>query len=250
MLYNPFSLENKTILVVGASSGMGRRIALDCSKMGAKVIVSSRNESKLKELVLEMAAGDHQVIPADITKQADIENLVTIAPIVDGLVVSSGIAFTSPIPFCSRDKLDEIFNLNFFACIELVRLLYKKKKINRGGSIVLFGSVSGGFSVGVGNMVYGASKTALNSFMKYAALEFATRKIRVNSINPGMVNTPMTAGTVFSEEELQKDMKENYPLQRYGEVEDISPAAIYLLSDASSWMTGQALVLDGGLSIK
>lgn len=250
MSYNPFSLENKVILVVGASSGMGRKIALDCSKMGAKVIVSSRNESKLNELVSEMETGDHQVIAADITKQDDVEKLVSTVPNIDGLVISSGIAFTSPIPFCTRDKLNKVFDLNFFAYIELVRLLYKKKKINKGGSIVLFGSVSGGFSIGVGNMVYGAAKTALNSFMKFAALEFATRKIRVNSINPGMVHTPMTADTVFSEEEQQKDMDENYPLQRYGEVEDISPAAIYLLSDASSWMTGQALVIDGGLSIK
>ncbi|MCF0220116.1 MAG: SDR family oxidoreductase [Muribaculaceae bacterium] len=249
-MFNPFSLQDKTILVVGASSGMGRETALECSKMGAKLIVTSRNEEKLKELISEMDGEGHSVIVADITKQEDIDNLVKTIPVIDGLVVSSGIAFTSPISFCSREKFDNVFNLNFFAYAELVRLLYKKKKINKGGSIVLFGSVAGGFNVGIGSMVYGTAKSALNSFVKYAALEFATKKIRVNSVNPGMVNTPMTAGTTYTQEELEKDMKENYPLQRYGEVEDIAPAVIYLLSDASSWMTGQTLVLDGGLSIK
>lgn len=249
-MYNPFSLIGKTILVVGASSGMGRRIAIDCSKMGAKMVIASRNEAKLNDVVLQMEGDGHTVIATDITNQEEIESLVENIPVVDGLVISSGIAFTSPISFCTRSKLDHVFNLDFFAYTEIVRLMYKKKKINKGGSIVLFGSVAGGFSVGYGNMVYGTAKSALNSFMKYAALEFATKKIRVNSINPGMVNTPMTENTTFTEEELQKDMNENYPLQRYGEVEDIAPAAIYLLSDASSWMTGQALVIDGGLCIR
>ena len=146
--FNPFSLEGKTILVVGASSGMGRETALYCARMVAKVIVSSRNAEKLQTLVSEMGGDGHCIITSDITKQEDVENLVKTTPALDGLVITSGIAFTSPISFCTREKFDDVFNLDFFAYTELVRLLYKKKKINKEGSIVLFGSGAGGFSVG------------------------------------------------------------------------------------------------------
>ena len=248
--FNPFSLAGKTILVVGASTGMGREIAIECSKMGAKVVVASRNETKLKEVVSEMEGDGHIVIPVDLTKQEDIENLVLSTPEVDGMLVGSGIGLALPIQFCSRDKFDEVFNLNFFAYTELTRLMYKKKKIKKGGSIVFIASLAAGFSIVVSNSVYGAAKAALNNFMKYAALEFAPRKIRVNTINPGMVHTPLTAAGSISDADMEKDMNENYPLKRYGEPEDIAPLVIYLLSDASSWVTGQAIVIDGGRSLK
>lgn len=248
--FNPFNLEGKKILIVGASSGMGREIAIECSKMGAQMVVSSRNEQKLNEVVGEMEGEGHIVIQADLTQQEDIENLVQNTPIVDGILIGSGIGLALPIQFCSRDKFDQVFNLNFFAYTELTRLMYKKKKINKGGSIVYIASLAAGYSIVVSNSVYGAAKAALNNFMKYAALEFSPRKIRVNTINPGMVHTPLTAAGSISDTDMEKDMNENYPLKRYGEPEDIAPLAIYLLSDASSWVTGQAFVIDGGRSLK
>lgn len=248
-MYNPFTLDGKTILVVGASSGMGREIAIECSKMGAKMIISSRNEEKLNEVISEMG-GNGSVITADLTKQEDIENLVATVPAVDGMLISSGIGMALPIQFCSRDKFDEVFNLNFFAYTELTRLMYKKKKINKAGSIVFISSLAAGYSIVVSNCVYGTAKAALNNFMKYAALEFAPRKIRVNTICPGMVHTPLTAAGSISDADMERDMSENYPLKRYGEPEDIAPMAIYLLGNASSWVTGQAFVIDGGCSLK
>ena len=130
-----------------------------------------------------------------------------------------------------------------------MRLLYKKKKIAKNASLVLLSSLGGTQIFSGGNGIYGASKSALNSIMKFAAKEFSSRKVRVNSICPGMVDTPLIHRGTITEEQLLEDQK-RYPLGRYGKPEDIAYAAIYLLSDASSWVTGQALVLDGGLSIK
>jgi NAD(P)-dependent dehydrogenase (short-subunit alcohol dehydrogenase family) len=248
--FNPFSLEDKTILVVGASSGIGREIAIECSKMGARMIVASRNVLKLREVVSEMEGNGHSIIRTDLTQKEDIENLVKNISNVDGILISSGIGLALPIQFCSRDKFDEVFNLNFFAYTELTRLMYKKKKINKGGSIVFISSLAAGFSIVVSNSIYGSAKAALNSFMKYAALEFSPRKIRVNTINPGMVRTPLTVAGSISDDDMKKDMNDNYPLRRYGEPKDIAPMAIYLMSEASSWITGQAFVIDGGRSLK
>jgi NAD(P)-dependent dehydrogenase (short-subunit alcohol dehydrogenase family) len=246
--YNPFSLEGKQILVIGASSGIGREIAIECSKMGAIMIIASRNIKKMNDTIIQMDGGEHQCIEADITKQTDIENIVDSVPVVDGMLIASGASLSSPIPFCTRERFNQIYDLNFFAYTELTRLMYKKKKMRQGGSIVFISSVASGFKIVPGNSVYGTAKAALDAFKKYCALEFAARKIRVNTINPGMVNTPLTASGIITDDDLQKDM-EKYPLKRYGEPEDIAPAAIYLLSDASKWMTGQSLIVDGGISI-
>jgi len=247
-MYNPFSLEGKTILVVGASSGIGRATAIECSKMGANLILSSRNDEKLRS-VAEMLEGDgHQVIPADITNEQDLNNLVDTITRIDGLVLSSGRGTVFPIPFCSREKFDYIFNLNFFALCELTRLIYKKKKINSGGSIVFISSVGGIYNFAIGNSMYGCSKAALNSFMCSCALEFSARKIRVNSVNPAMVHTPLIESGEISAEQLKID-EQKYPLKRYGEPNDISHGIVYLLSDASSWVTGHSLVIDGGICL-
>ena len=129
-----------------------------------------------------------------------------------------------------------------------MRLLYKKKKLNKSASIVILASLGGTAVYSGGNCIYGASKAALNSVMKFCAKEFAPRKIRVNSICPGMVDTPLIHRGTVSEAQLQEDML-RYPLKRYGKPEDIAYAVVYLLSDAASWMTGQSMVLDGGMSI-
>ncbi len=248
--FNPFSLEGKRILVVGASSGIGKEIAIETSRMGADIIICSRSKDKLSDLREELSDFSCDVFPVDITMQNDVNALVDSIPSVDGVVVSSGKSCTSLIQFASHEKLEDIFDLNFYAPFELIRLLYKKNKIRKKGSIVLIASVAGNSRFLVGNCIYGSSKAALNAFMRYAAIEFAAKDIRVNSINPGMVNTNLAnASGVFSDENFKQDMKQ-YPLKRYGEVQDIAPAAIYLLSDASSWVTGHALVIDGGVSLR
>jgi NAD(P)-dependent dehydrogenase (short-subunit alcohol dehydrogenase family) len=246
--YNPFTLEGKTVLVTGASSGIGQGTAIQCSKMGAKVIVTARNEERLKETLSQLEGEGHQMILAELTNQLDVERLVGEIPAVQGLVLCVGKGMTSPFPFSTRDKYDEIFDVNFFAPVELLRLLVKKKKLEKESSVVIVSSVGGNMSFNIGNGIYGASKAALNSTMKFCAKELATKKIRVNSVNPGMVNTKLIQGGTISEAQHKLDM-EKYPLKRYGEPEEIAYGIIYLLSDASSWVTGHSLVIDGGLTI-
>lgn len=248
-MHNPFSLEGKTILVTGASSGIGRQTAIECSQMGASVVLSARNEERLQETLSQMAGEGHQILAADLLEQEQIETLVANIPAIDGIVLCSGKGLTLPMQFASRDKFDDIFNTNFFAPFELLRLLYKKKKIQKEGSVVVLASLGGTQIFSGSNGVYGASKAALNSAMMFCAKEFAGRKIRVNCICPGMVDTPLIHRGTISDEQLKENEK-LYPLGRYGKPEDIAYAAIYLLSDAASWVTGQQFVLDGGISIK
>lgn len=248
MSYNPFSLEGKTILVTGASSGIGQETAIQCSKLGAKVIITARNEERLKETLSQMEGNGHQVILAELTKQEDIERLVGDVPGLQGLVLCAGKGMTCPFPYSTREKYDEIFNVNYFAPVELLRLLVKKKKLEKESSVVFVSSIGGNGSYSLGNGVYGASKAAISSTMKFCARELAGKKIRLNSVNPGMVNTKLIQGGPISEEQHKLDM-EKYPLKRYGEPEDIAYGIIYLLSNASSWVTGHSLVIDGGVTI-
>lgn len=245
---NPFSLEGKTILVTGASSGIGQATAIVCSRMGANVIVTGRNIERLNETVSRFQNPGAVQIGADLTNADDVENLVASLPLLDGAVLCAGNSTTLPLQFGTREKFDEMFDVNFFAPVELMRLMYKKKKLQKGASVVLVASIGGTHSFMPGNGIYGASKAALNSVMKYAAREYSSRKVRVNSICPGMVDTPLIHRGTITEEQLLEDAK-RYPLGRYGQPEDIANAAVYLLSDASSWVTGHDLVIDGGFSI-
>lgn len=245
---NPFSLQDKTILVTGASSGIGKCTAIECSKMGANVILTARNVERLTETLSMMEGENHKIVVCDQTIEEQIEGLVKEIVKIDGLFLCSGIGKTLPFQFCSKDKFNEVYDVNFFAPIELLRLLVKKKKLADKASVVFVSSVAGSGSFNIGNSVYGSSKAALNSMMKFCAVELAKKQIRVNCICPGMIDTPLIHNGSISEEQLQKDM-ETYPLKRYGTPNDIANGAIYLLSDASSWITGHTLVIDGGKTI-
>lgn len=249
--YNPFSLVGKTVLVTGASSGIGRAAAIEISKAGANVVLTGRNEDRLAEVHSMLADSDDQpdFIVADMHCDDDIERIVDLCPKLDGAFLNAGISINVPIAFITREKLEEMFNVNTIAPILLTRMLVKKKKLSKGASLVFTSSVSGNNTVTVAHEMYSATKTAITGFMRNAALDLAVKGIRVNAVNPGMVNTPMVHSGKYSEEQLQKDM-ENYPMGRFGEPEEIAYAVIYLLSNASSWMTGQSLVIDGGLTLK
>ena len=246
--YNPFSLEGKTVLVTGASSGIGKATAIECSKMGAKLVITGRNAERLQQTFTQLEGDGHLQFTAELTSGADLLNLVEISPQLNGLVLCAGKGLTLPFQFCTREKFNMVFDVNFFSPVELARLFFKKKKINNLGSVVVVSSIGGNFSHAVANSVYGASKAALTTIMKYCAKEFAARKIRVNGVNPGMVNTPLIHGDKITAEQLEID-KARYPLGRYGQPNDIAHGIIYLLSDASSWVTGHSLVIDGGVTI-
>ncbi len=248
-MYNPFSLEGKTVLVTGASSGIGRATAIECSKMGATAVITGRNAERLQETFNALEGEGHRQVIADLSEKEGIESLVGQLPPLDGVALCAGIGLTLPVQFSTREKFDKIFNTNFFSTVETTRLLYKKKILKPGSSLVVIVSIGGITSFNYGSGIYGASKAALNSFMKFCAREFAVRQIRVNCICPGMVETPLIHRGTLTEEQYQQYMQ-TYPLKRFGRPEEIAYGAIYLLSDASSWVTGTNLFIDGGGTIK
>lgn len=244
-MYNPFSLEGKTILVTGASSGIGRATAIECSRMGATLVITGRDTGRLQETYDALEGTGHGQIIADLSVQEGIELLFGQLSPLDGAVLCVGIGLTLPVQFSTREKFDRIFNTNFFSPVETSRLLYRKKILKPESSLVFIASIGGIYSFNYGNGIYGTSKAALNSFMQYCAHEFAVRKVRVNSIVPGMVETPLIHRDTISEEQLKRYLAK-YPLKRFGRPEDIAWGAIYLLSDASNWVTGTSMVIDGG----
>lgn len=246
--YNPFSLQGKTILITGASSGIGRETAIQCSKLGAKMLITARNEERLKETLSMMEGEGHKMFLAELTDKEDVDNLVEQVDAINGLVLCAGRVMTAPFMFNTREKYDEVFNVNFFAPVELLRLLLKKKKIRKESSVVFVSSIGGVFGYSFGNSIYGATKASIHSTMKFCAKELAPKGVRVNSVNPAMVKTPLIGGGAISDEQYKADM-ERYPLKRYGEPQDIAYGIIYLLSDASAWVTGHSLVIDGGITI-
>ena len=245
---NPFSLAGKRILVTGASSGIGRTTALECSRMGAILVLTGRNVERLHEALSTLEGDGHQAVPADLTNTESLASLVENVGKLDGLVLCAGQGNVIPMKLATRQRIEPTFDVNYFAPVELVRLLLKKKCIQDGASLVFVASIGGIDSITIGNGVYGASKAALNSTMKFFALELAPKKIRCNSVCPGMVNTSLIKGGALSEEQHKADM-ETYPLKRYGEPQDIAYGIIYLLSDAAAWVTGHSLVIDGGVTI-
>ena len=247
-MINPFSLEGKTILVTGSSSGIGRGIAIECSKMGAKVILNGRNVDRLNETLELMEGEGHVVLPADISKQEEIDRIVVEVPTLDGVVLCAGIPQVCPVKHFKRADIEDIFRVNSVAPIMITSGLLKKKKIRKGSSVVLIESISGVYVGTKGDVSYNASKAALNGFLKGSALELAGQGIRINAINPGLVPTNILnlSNEMFSESHHADIMLNSYPMKRYGTPEDIAYGAIYLLSDASSWVTGTNLVIDGG----
>ena len=216
--YNPFSLEGKTILVTGASSGIGRSIAIECSKMGANVIITGRNEDRLEETKSMLSPGNHLSIIADLKSSDDCKKLAENIPTIDGLVNNAGIsAGMEPVPFIREVSINDVFRVNIIAPILLTKILTKKRILKNGGSIVFTSSISG--------MGIGAPGLSLYS------------------------TTLKNGKSTITEKQWEENMK-LYPLKRFGRPEDVAYAVVYLLSDAASWVTGTELVIDGGRKLK
>jgi NAD(P)-dependent dehydrogenase (short-subunit alcohol dehydrogenase family) len=248
MSYNPYSLEGKTILITGASSGIGQTTAIECSKLGAKIIITARNEERLNETFMQLYGEGHQQVITDLTVKEQLEYLVESIPQLDGLVNNAGINKLLPVQFINETDFERILKINTTASVFLIQRLLKKKKLTKNASIVITSSIGGVFSTSPANAMYGMSKNAINSFMKFVALEMSAKGIRCNCVNPGMIETPLTNKAVLTSEDKEKDITK-YPLKRYGKPEDVAFGIIYLLSDASSWVTGTSLVIDGGVTI-
>lgn len=245
---NPFSLENKTILITGASSGIGKATAIECSKMGAKIIITGRNLKRLQETYDELNGEGHSIFQADLIIKEEFDALFHSISKLDGLVHSAGIARHMLFNFLKEEQLDEMMDINFKIPTLLTQKLLKQKKINQGASIVFINSISGIMSSYIGGSIYSASKGALNGLLKGLALEYASKKIRVNGVMPAMIETRLIDESDVTEEQLKID-RLKYPLKRYGTSEEVAYAVIYLLSEASAWTTGTNILLDGGRTI-
>lgn len=242
--FNLFSLKDKTIFVTGASSGIGRGIAVTCSKMGAVVIINGRNEEKLNETLSMMEGDYHIVLRGDLTDSSILIPLVESLPKLDGVVHCAGIGTRVLCRNIVESDIDQTMDANFKAPVMLQTEILRQKKINKGASIVFIASISND-SPSAGNALYAASKGALISYANCLQLELAPRLIRVNCISPAMVWTDLIFKGGLTEEELHED-EQKYPLKRYGTPEDVANLAVYLLSDASSWMTGSNVKITGG----
>jgi NAD(P)-dependent dehydrogenase (short-subunit alcohol dehydrogenase family) len=248
-MYNPFTLEGKTIFITGASSGIGQSTAIECSKLGAKVIVTGRNKKRLEETFSRLVPGiEHQQIIADLEKEESVDELVNLLPDLNGIVHCAGILKTAPFPFLKPEDVKNVFNANFFAPYYLSYSLIKKKKTGINSSIVFIASVAGIKTVYIGGAAYAASKGAVFSLAKNMAIDLKSKKIRVNTILPGMIETPFINMDTLTKEQYESDALQ-YIHKRYGRPEEVAYMAVYLLSDAAQWITGADFTIDGGVTL-
>ena len=250
MGYNPYSLKGKTILITGASSGIGAETAVECSRLGATVVLTGRNVERLLSVMTRLDSSysqGHRYVIADLTSEEETKEMVEQLGQIDGLVNNAGTNRIKPVGFIKNEDLEYIFHSNTYSSVMLTKMLLKGKKLNHNSSIVFTSSVSAFFNA-PGRALYASSKAAITSFMRSFAVELADKGIRANAVHPGLVETKLIHDTL-SDEERTNDLNQ-YPLKRYGKPEEIAWAIIYLLSDASAWVTGTSLVIDGGFMLK
>ena len=243
--YNPFSLKDKTILVTGASSGIGKSIAIECSKMGATVIITGRNQNRLQQTYNELEGRINKAIATDLTSDEGLNHLIEASPNLDGIVHCAGSGNRSLLKLIKKSEIEKTMAANFEAPVLLQKGLLKKKKINQGASLVFIASRAP-FAPTIGNGIYAASKGALIAYAKVLGLELAPQKIRVNCICPAMVWTDLVRKDAEMMGVDYDEKQKEYPLGRYGKPEDIAYLSVYLLSDASEWITGSCIDATGG----
>ena len=233
--------------MTGASSGIGKCIAEECARRGAAMMLVGRNTERLNSVRDSLAGEGHVAYSCDIREESGIVDLVSSLPELDGLVNSAGINDKSLVKSLSREKIDKMFETNLFGPMLLIKEILKSKKISQGASVVFISSIAAQYAA-ISNALYASSKGAVDSFIRVLALEVAHRKIRVNGIRPGVVDTPLLDAYTLKEE--LEEFKKSYPLGRIGRPEDIAYGAVYLLSDASSWVTGAVFNIDGGITLR
>lgn len=249
MSYNPFSLAGKVILVTGASSGIGRSIAIESSRMGARLLITGRNAERLENTFNSLTGVGHTQFIADLMNSDNVSRLADDILPVDGIVHCAGLTKTIPFQFIKEDDINEVMKVNVISPAVITQMMLRKKKLNKGASIVFISSISGIYCSSVAESIYSTSKGAVNGLVKALAIELSAKSVRVNSVNPGVIETSIFSEGVITSEQLAEGVKK-YPLKRYGKPEDVAHAVIYLLSEGSSWVTGSNLLIDGGFTLQ
>ncbi len=246
-MFNPYSLEGKTILITGAASGIGRATSIESSKLGAVIVAVDMNGDGLEKVMSQLEGEGHMAFVGNLCDEDFLKTLGENSPALDGVFLCAGVSDTTPVKFITEEKLKRVFDVNLTAPIMMLKQLLVKKKINKGGSLVWMSSY-GAEKVEPGLGIYAASKSAVNGIMRAYAKELVSRKIRSNSIMPMMIRTELL-GTLnsISDKDLEKQ-ESMYPLG-FGSPLDVAYAAIYLFSDASRWITGTQIRMDGGSNL-
>lgn len=247
MNYNPFSLSGKTILITGASSGIGKATAIECAKAGASLIITGRDTTRLQQTLESLSGENHKAVIADLTSNIGIQLLTDSIEKIDGVVLCAGVNDKALIKNINREILQKVMDINLYSPVLLIRSLLKRKKLQKYASVVMLSSISAYYPA-ISNGMYAASKGAINSFSKILALEILPLKGRVNCIQPAFVETDMLKKYTL-QEEIEK-IRSEYPLGRFAQPEEIAYAAIYFLSDASQWVTGNFFIMDGGFTLR
>lgn len=243
---DPFSLAGKRILVTGASSGIGRQIAISCAEAGAQLVITGRDAERLAATAEVLHGENHTQVVADLTDSIDRDRVIDQAGTLNGVIQAAGISRLVPFRMINEAHLDSIFASNTYAPLLLTKGLIAKKKVAQNGSIVFIASIAS--HVGpAASSAYAASKAALLGAMRSIGQEVARQGIRTNCIAPGYVRTPLLDGLGQSGGNMG-DLLELAPLG-LGEPEDVAYAALFYVSDASRWMTRNYFVVDGGLTI-
>ena len=238
-----FNLNDKTILVTGGSSGIGRAIAVLCSRLGATTIIVGRNEERLNESISLMGENARFII-ADLTSEEGVQSVVDQCPKLNGVVHCAGIGHRKMGKQITSEDVDMVMSINFKAPVLLQASLLSYKRVAPGASLVFIASRASS-SPSIGNGVYSASKGALISYAKCLALELAPRQIRVNCICPSMIWTDLILQGTATREDLEIE-QQRYPLKRFGQPEDVANMAAFLLSDAATWLTNSCYDVTGG----
>jgi NAD(P)-dependent dehydrogenase (short-subunit alcohol dehydrogenase family) len=253
-MINLIDLSGKTIIVTGASSGIGRETAILLSKLGAKLILIARNKERLRDVINSLEGKDHVEIAFDLSSFSEYRYLFSRifehGSRISGFVHSAGFSKIIPLRNINLNDLEEMMKVNYYSFMLLAKEFVRKKNVDpEGASVVAISSISGDFSV-KGHSIYSATKSSLNVSVKALAQEYAPWKIRFNTVSPGWVRTELTdkANRVLTRERL-KNVFENYPLGP-GEPIDVAKAVAFLLSEAARWITGTTLVIDGGATTK
>jgi NAD(P)-dependent dehydrogenase (short-subunit alcohol dehydrogenase family) len=247
---SPFELHNKTILVTGASSGLGRQTAITASQYGARVVITGRNEKRLDETFRSLHGEGHVKIVADLTVQADIDRLVAELPVVDGVVHSTGISDLSPARFITKKVIAETFQIGFEASVLVTAGILGRKKLAKGSSSMVFISSLSTRYAFIGGAMYISAKAALEAYSRVLALELAPRGGRVNCIAPAFVRTPMLDETAVQSSQTVVNKIEQLQLLGFGDPVDVANVIVFFLSDASRWVSGTSLILGGGLNVQ